>query len=55
MRMAKALIDGTELKAGMQVPGYGELRVSETDSKTVIMAEPIRFTRENIDSFDFGI
>ena len=55
VRMAKALIDGTQLKAGLPVPGYGELRLSETDSKTVIMAEPIRFTKENIDSFDFGI
>ena len=55
IRIAKALIDGTELKSGTEIPGYGKLTFSEQDSNTIIMAEPIRFTKENIDTFDFGI
>ena len=55
IRIAKSLIDGTELKPGAEIPGYGKLTFSEQDSNTIIMAEPIRFTKENIDTFDFGI
>jgi ABC-type sugar transport system substrate-binding protein len=55
VRLAKALVDGQQLKEGMEVPGYGKLHFSQQDGKTVIMAVPIRFTKENIDKFDFGI
>lgn len=55
IRMAKLMIDGAEIKGGAQVAGHGALVLSADDPKTVIMSEPIRFTKENIDSFDFGI
>ena len=55
VRLAKVLVDGQQLQEGMEIPGYGKLHFSTQDPKTVIMAEPIRFTKENIDKFDFGI
>ena len=33
----------------------GKITISKEDPKTVIMAQPIRFTKENIDTYDFGI
>ena len=33
----------------------GRITLSKQDSKTVIMADPIRFTKENIDQCDIGI
>lgn len=53
--VAKALVDGTELKPGVSLPGYGPLTFSERDPGTIIMARPIRFTKQNIDQYDFGI
>jgi ABC-type sugar transport system substrate-binding protein len=53
--LAKQLIDGKNVQDGMDVPGFGKISLSKSDPKTVIMAEPIRFTKENIDKYDFGI
>lgn len=53
--LAKLVADGKEVTDGMDVPGFGKVTLSKTDQKTVIMAEPIRFTKENIDKYDFGI
>lgn len=53
--MAKLLVDGKKIEDGMEVPGFGKITLSKSDPTTVIMAEPVRFTRENIDEFDFGI
>jgi rhamnose transport system substrate-binding protein len=53
--LAKVLVEGKSVTDGMEVAGFGKISVSSNDSKTVIMAKPIRFTKENIDSFDFGI
>lgn len=53
--VAKLLVDGREITGGMEIPGFGKISLRPGDSKTVIMAQPIRFTKENIDSFDFGI
>ena len=53
--VAKLLVDGKEIEDGMDVPGFGKVTLSQEDPTTVIMAEPIRFTKENIDTFDFGI
>jgi hypothetical protein len=39
----------------MDVPGFGRISLSKDDPKTVIMSKPIRFTKENIDQYDFGI
>jgi ABC-type sugar transport system substrate-binding protein len=55
VRLAKALADGQQLREGAEIPGHGKLAFSKQDPKTVIMAEPIRFTKENIDTFDFGL
>jgi rhamnose transport system substrate-binding protein len=55
VRLAKLLIEGKQPSEGMDIPGFGKLRLSQQDPKTVIMADPIRFTKENIDRYDFGI
>jgi ABC-type sugar transport system substrate-binding protein len=55
VRLAKILVDGQPVRDGMDVPGHGKIRLSTQDAKTVIMADPIRFTKENIDKYDFGI
>jgi ABC-type sugar transport system substrate-binding protein len=55
VRLAKALVDGQKLNDGMEIPGHGKIVISKRDAKTVIMADPIRFTKENIDKYDFGI
>jgi ABC-type sugar transport system substrate-binding protein len=55
VRLAKELVDRHTLTEGMDVPGFGKLHFSKQDPKTVIMADPIRFTKTNIDHYDFGI
>ena len=55
VRLAKMLVGGQELREGMTIPGHGTLVFSKKDPRTVIMAEPIRFTKENIDTIDLGI
>lgn len=55
VRVAKELIDGNEIKAGSEIPGFGPLRFHPEDPTVIILSDPIRFTSENIDSFDFGI
>jgi rhamnose transport system substrate-binding protein len=53
--LAKLLVEGKRIESGMDVPGFGKITLSTGDPKTVIMAQPIRFTKENIDKYDFGI
>ncbi|HEY2951663.1 MAG TPA: substrate-binding domain-containing protein [Verrucomicrobiae bacterium] len=55
VRLAKMLVEGQPIRDGMDVPGHGKVSISTQDAKTVIMADPIRFTKENIDKYDFGI
>lgn len=55
VRLAKLLVEGTPLTEGMELPGHGRLRFSPKDRKTVIMADPIRFTKDNIEQYDFGL
>ncbi len=55
VRLAKLMAEGQEIRAGLEVPGYGKIVLSQQDPKVVIMADPIRFTKENIDQYDFGI
>lgn len=55
VRLAAMLCEGKSLTDGMTIPGHGKIRLNPADPKVVIMADPIRFTKENIDSFDFGI
>ena len=52
---AKLLVDGDELRNGRPIGPDLELTFSDHDPKMVILSDPIRFTRENIDSVDFGI
>jgi simple sugar transport system substrate-binding protein/rhamnose transport system substrate-binding protein len=55
VRLAKLLVQNQPLQEGMDIPGHGKVSLSKQDPKTVIMAEPIRFTKENIDRYDFGL
>jgi ABC-type sugar transport system substrate-binding protein len=55
VRLAKALVQGETLAEGTDIPGHGKLKFSQQDSKVVIMADPIRFTKENIDQYNFGL
>jgi rhamnose transport system substrate-binding protein len=55
VRLAAGLAEGKPVTDGMTVPGYGRIHLSPKDPKTVIMAAPIRFTKANIDKYDFGI
>jgi len=55
VRLAKLLVEGQALRESMEIPGYGKLRLRANDAKVAIIADPIRFTKENIDKFDFGI
>lgn len=55
VRLAKHLLDGKPIIDSMDVPGHGKISISKQDGKTVIMADPVRFTKENIDKYDFGI
>lgn len=55
VRLAAKLAEGAALREGMEIAGYGKLRFSPEDPATVIMADPIRFTKENIDQYDFGL
>jgi len=54
IRVAKAVVEGTELKPGMKFEGHRPLVFSEKDSTMVILSDPIRFTKDNIDDYDFG-
>lgn len=53
--LAKQLVEGRPVVDNAEVPGFGRIRLSQQDPKIVIMAEPIRFTKENIDQYSFGI
>ena len=37
-----------------KLPGYGKLTFSDRDPHVIIMSDPIRFTKENIEQYDFG-
>jgi ABC-type sugar transport system substrate-binding protein len=55
VRLAYALVEGKTVEPGTEIPGHGPLRFSAGDPGMVILSPPIRFTRENIDEYDFGI
>ena len=55
VRLAVAIAKGQEIKPGVKLEGYDkELRFSERDPTMIIMADPIRFTKENIDEYQWG-
>lgn len=53
--LAQHLVAGGKASDGLEIKGFGKIQLSKNDPTTVIMAEPIRFTSENIDQFEFGI
>lgn len=55
VRLARELVEGRVPRAGGQLAGHGQLRFSSEDPKMVILGDPIRFTRDNVDQYDFGI
>jgi rhamnose transport system substrate-binding protein len=55
VRVAHALIEGQAIQPGTELPGFGPLTFSATDPTMVILSDPIRFTKDNIDDYDFGI
>ncbi len=52
MYMAKQLIDGKTPTDGMDVPTVGKVAY-KADNKEIIMGEPLDFTKENVDTFNF--
>lgn len=52
MYMAKQLVDGKTLTDGMDVPTVGKVQY-KADNKEVIMGEPLDFTKDNVDTFNF--
>jgi rhamnose transport system substrate-binding protein len=55
VRLAVALVEGQPVKAGASVNGSPPLTFSSTEPSTVIMmTEPLKFTKRNIDQYDWG-
>ncbi len=54
VRVAVAVAQGKKIEPGAELEGYGKLRFRQSDPSTLIMADPIRFTKENIDQYDWG-
>jgi ABC-type sugar transport system substrate-binding protein len=55
VRVAVALVEGQPLKAGISVNGSSPLVFSPSEPSTIIMtAEPLKFTKQNIDQYDWG-
>lgn len=54
IRLAVALVKGQEIKQGVEIKPHGVLKFSEQDPTMVILSDPIRFTKENIDNYDWG-
>jgi len=48
--VAKEILDGQEIQDNQYISNIGNIRVKED---TVIMGQPIDFTKENIDQYDF--
>lgn len=55
VRLAVALAEGQPLKPGVSINGSPRLTFSQTEPTTVIMmTEPLKFTKQNIDQFNWG-
>jgi len=54
VRLAVAAVEGQPIKEGASVNGSPPLTFSHSDPKTVIMTDPLKFTKQNIDQYDWG-
>jgi rhamnose transport system substrate-binding protein len=55
VRLAVALVEGKSPKAGQSINGSPALTFSPREATTVIMSpEPLKFTKDNIDRYDWG-
>jgi rhamnose transport system substrate-binding protein len=54
VRLAVGLAEGQTLKPGAAVNGSPPLVFSQSGPPMVIMTEPIKFTKDNIDQYDWG-
>jgi rhamnose transport system substrate-binding protein len=55
VRLAVALVEGKSPKAGQSINGSPPLTFSPREATTVIMSpEPLKFTKDNIDRYDWG-
>jgi ABC-type sugar transport system substrate-binding protein len=55
VRLAVALVEGKSPKAGEAINGSPPLTFSPRDPTTIIMSpEPLKFTKQNIDRYDWG-
>lgn len=54
IRLAKGVVEGKEIQPGATVNGSKPLAFSAKDPTMVILSDPIRFTKENIDQYDWG-
>jgi len=50
--LAKYILDGNEVYDGMEVPNIGKITLEE-DGKGILMGQPLIFTSENVDQYDF--
>lgn len=55
VRLARELVSGRTPQPGDEIAGYGKLVFSANDPRMVILSSPIRFTKSNVDLYDFGI
>lgn len=50
--LAKMKLEGKSPTDGMDVPNVGKIKL-KSDGKTIIMGDPLDFTKENVDKFGF--
>ncbi|MCA9116715.1 MAG: autoinducer 2 ABC transporter substrate-binding protein [Planctomycetaceae bacterium] len=53
IRVAVASLRGEKIEPGTELEGYGPLTFSEENPTTIILSKPVRFTKDNIDDYDF--
>lgn len=54
IRLAVRAVKGEPIKPGVSVGKHGKLTFSPKNDSVVILSDPIRFTKENIDEYDWG-
>jgi rhamnose transport system substrate-binding protein len=54
IRLAVRAVKGEPIEPGVTVGKHGKLTFSPNNDSVVILSDPIRFTKENIDQYDWG-